>query len=92
VEGRSSLKRLIQDITPLSTAYFADGRPTEFLVGTRAPLVGEPPRVRFDYWLPFIAELNRTSNCWYIGFRQLSAPNKNSFARFSSQAVLKNKS
>jgi hypothetical protein len=25
---------LIRDITPLSTAYFADERPTEFLVGT----------------------------------------------------------
>src|SRR5260370_1841532 len=34
VEGRSPSGRLIRDIRRLSTAYFADSRPTEFLVGT----------------------------------------------------------
>jgi len=34
VEGRSPAGRLIRDIRQLSTAYFAEGRPTEFLVGT----------------------------------------------------------
>ncbi len=33
--GRTlAARRLIRDITPLSTAYFADGPPAEFLVGT----------------------------------------------------------
>ncbi len=33
--GRTPASRgLIRDIAPLSAAYFADGRPTEFLVGT----------------------------------------------------------
>jgi hypothetical protein len=34
VEGRSPSGRLIRHITPLSTTYFADDQPTEFLVGT----------------------------------------------------------
>jgi len=34
VEGRSPAGRLIRDIRQLSTAYFAEGRPTEFLAGT----------------------------------------------------------
>src|SRR5712664_1306651 len=33
-EGRSPAGRLIRDIRQLSTAYFAEGRPTEFSAGT----------------------------------------------------------
>src|SRR5712664_4986664 len=33
-EGRSPAGRLIRDIRQLCTAYFAEGRPTEFLAGT----------------------------------------------------------
>src|SRR5216683_6380348 len=32
--GNSPSGRLIRHITQLNTAYFADGRPTEFLAGT----------------------------------------------------------
>jgi len=38
VEGRSPAGRLIRDIRQLCTAYFAEGRPTEFLAGTAVGL------------------------------------------------------
>jgi hypothetical protein len=58
VEGRSPSGGLIRETTPLSTAYFADGQPTEFSVETTVPHGPAPTTIPDDFW-QMLLEIHR---------------------------------
>jgi len=68
--GRTPASRgLIRDIAPLSAAYFADGRPTEFLVGT-----GRKVALRVEWSGHWTRKVRRSASPLRPGCRKQDRP------------------